>query len=108
MKVAKEIYEKSVTEERNASVSFKSDMEEGEIIIGTPTVTDATGELTLEGVSVNTEVLKINGILTPIGQAVTYIEKGGIAGSRYHIKIQGSTNQSQVIRGVTRLDVTPD
>ena len=91
---APQIQCKTASEVRLVSVSFSGKLDENELLTGTPTVTDATGDLTLNNKAVNTAALKINRATVPVGEAVQFSVAGGTAGEQYIINILCSTDSS--------------
>ena len=61
----------SVGSVRNIAVSFSGKLDSGELLTGTPTITeDTTTDLTISSKAVNTVAREINGVTVPIGEAV--------------------------------------
>lgn len=107
---APQIHCKSVSEVRNVAFDFSGKLDDGELLTGTPTVTDETGDLTISNVKVNTEALTILGNTVAVGQAVQFRVSGGTAGASYDVAITVSTNATpaQTLRGVAPLNVIED
>jgi len=78
---------------RNVAVSFSSLLDTGEALTGTPTVT-ATG-LTISGEIVNIDVIDIEGVSVPIGEAVQFTVSGGVDATQYTISIVVSSDAGQ-------------
>lgn len=56
---------------RNVAFSFSGELDSGELLTGTPTITeDTTSDLTIANKAVSTAALTINDITVPIGEAV--------------------------------------
>jgi len=103
--------EKTASEVRTISVSFSGKLDSGELCTGTPTITEVTSsDLTLASKAVSTEILVINGVSTPIGEAVQCSVTGGTAGTTYEIKIAVSTDATpaQTLYGTIKLKVVSD
>lgn len=107
---APQLPDKSVGEVRLASVSFAGRLDAGVTLTGTPTVTDATGDLTISSASVSTGNLTINGETVVTGDAVQFLVTGGTAGTTYPIRISCATTSSpaETVRGRVRLRVVAD
>lgn len=105
---------KTVSEVRNAVVSFSGKLDSGELLTGTPTVTEVNASspqaLTIANIAINTTELTINDISTAIGEAVQFSVSGGIAGTVYTIKIVCSTDATpaQTLYGTITLRVRAD
>ncbi len=92
MVFATQIRSKGASEVRNVAVSYADKLESGELLTGTPTITDSTGDLTLTNKVVSTGSLTINGVSVAAGAAVTFTVSGGSAGTTYDIRIQSTTD----------------
>ena len=93
---------------RTVSVSFIDVLESGELLTGTPTVTEqTTTALTLGSKAVNTTTLTIDGVSNVAGQAVTFTVDGtnAVADTTYNILIYCGTNSTpaQVLPGKVRM-----
>src|SRR5512146_2018090 len=82
-----------VGEVRNVSVDFTDVLDSGELLTGTPTVSEATTtDLTFANKAVNTAALTINGRAVAIGAAVQFKVSGQLAaGSPYTITVTATT-----------------
>jgi hypothetical protein len=84
------------------SVSFVGALDSGELLTGTPTVTEvdtddaavAPATLTIENVAVNVAALTINNKSVAIGQAVQFKVSGQAAGNSYRLRIVVATTSS--------------
>lgn len=92
MVFATQIRSKGSQETRNVAVSYADKLEAGELLTGTPTITDSTGDLTLSNKVVSTGSLTINGVSVAAGAAVTFTVAGGTASTTYDIRIQCGTD----------------
>lgn len=104
------------------AVSFKSDLDVGEVLTGTPVVEEVgrgppaaadpteegTGDLTLTQKAVNTATLTINGEAHQPGEAVQFKVEGGVAGWAYWIRVRCSTDRGQTIGMRVVHAVAPD
>ena len=111
MSLATERQEKTASAVRNIAVSFVGKLDDGELLSGTPTVSElVTTDLTITNEGVNTAELTISGKSVPIGQAVQFSVAGGTAGRSYKITISVATDStpSQTLYGTITLDVLPD
>ncbi len=111
--IAPQRYSKTVSEVRLISLSFVGKLEAGELLSGTPTVTDNSGspaELTLSNKAVNDAELTLNGRTVAIGQAVQFRVSGGTGGTEYTIMASADSDSSpsQTLIGAIILDVIPD
>lgn len=86
-------YEVTPTELNGVAVDYSGVLRDGEICVGTPTVT-MTG-LTLSSPAVSTSHLRINGESVQAGKAITFIVTGGVDGTDYNIKTACSTSASR-------------
>lgn len=95
---APQINEMSVSEERIVSVSFSGKLSAGELLTGTPVVTDCDPQspehLTFSNQAVNVAALTINGESVPIGEAVQFKVTGVVANTKYTIKISCATTST--------------
>ena len=94
MVYATQIRQKGANETRNVSVSYDDKLESGELLTGTPTITDSTGDLTLSNKLVSTGAETINGISVSAGAAVLFTCAGGTSSTTYTIRIQVTTDAS--------------
>ncbi len=93
LNIAPQVPEAYVSETRNFAVSFVNMLDAGELLTGTPTITEeTTTDLTISNKAVNTAALTINGASVAIGQAVQFKVVGQkVSGSPYTIKITVGT-----------------
>ena len=93
----------SVGATRNIAVSFSGQLDSGELLTGTPTITeDTTSDLTISNKVVSTAILEINGISVPIGEAVQCSVLGFVSANfPYTLNITVSTDATpaQVLPG---------
>lgn len=93
---------------RNGAVDFQYQLDSGEVLTGSPTVTeDAPGTspgLTITNAAVNTVALSINGATVPIGHAVQFKITGIVAGTMYRLKVSANTDSTpaQTLIGYVR------
>jgi len=104
-------HSKTASEVVNCSVDFTGKLDSGELLTGTPTVTELTSsDLTISSVAVSTSTLTINGVSVATGAAVTYSVSGGTADTDYTLIVTCGTDatpaQTRVVR--TRLTVDTD
>lgn len=105
---------KTVSEIRNVAISFSGKLDNGELLTGTPVVTEVDPSspqaLAFTAIAINTEVLDINDISTPIGEAVQFSVSGGIANAVYIIKIECGTDSTpaQELIGTITLRIRAD
>lgn len=109
---APELPAMSVGEDRLAAVSFAGKLDSGVLLTGTPTVTEATGTLTLSSKAVSTGNLTINNETVLTGQAVQFLVDAGnaTAGTVYTIRIACATDSTpaETVRGRVRVRVVAD
>jgi len=108
---APKVRTKTVSEVRNVAVSFSGKLDSGELLTGTPVVTElTTSALTFSNEVVSTAILSIDDIDVPIGEAVQFKVTGGLAGIDYTIQISSGTDSSpaQTLRGRVPLYVEAD
>ncbi len=65
---------------RNIAFSFSGELDSGELLTGTPTITeDTTSDLTISNKVISTTSLEINNITVPAGEAVQCAVTGFVA-----------------------------
>ena len=101
---------KHVSEVRAVAVDFGAVLDSGELLTGTPTVTEATGGVTLGSKAVNTGSITVNGRTVITGQAVQFTITGGTAGTEYTVVVTCGTNATpaQTLIEVLRFKVIAD
>lgn len=95
-------------ETRNGKASFASKLDAGELLTGTPTITEiGTTDLTFANVALSTAVQLINGIEVAAAAAVNWKVTGFIANKAYRLLITGNTTAvpAQTLRGIARFTV---
>lgn len=111
MSIALQTQQKTASEVRNVAVSFAGKLDSGELLTGTPTVTEVTTtDLTFASQAVNTAALTINGVSTAIGRAAQFKVTGGTAGTTYEITVSCGTDATpaQTLYGTIKLKVVED
>lgn len=89
-------------EEEVISIDYQDWLFPGELLTGTPTVTEVTtSDLTIDNEAVNDAATTIDGRAVAIGQAVQFSVSGQVAGSRYRIRIT-ATSDAAVPRTAVR------
>ena len=84
--LADQVYTATTTETLNMSVSFADKLSTGELLTGTPTVTEeTTSDLTITNKAVSTAILTIDGKSVAAGAAVQYSASGFQHGITYRI-----------------------
>ena len=97
-------------EVRNVAVSFSGRLDTGELLTGTPTIVDISGDsptdLTISNKVVSTTSLTINGVTVPTGEAVQFTVTGQQSGKSYKILITVATDAtpSQDLIGKVEFD----
>jgi hypothetical protein len=102
---APQVPTQSVNEERFHAISFSGKLDVGELLTGTPTITEIdTALLTITSKAVNTVALTVNGLTVPIGEAVQckVVGAGMTPGVRYRILVVCSTDAGQIVDGEIR------
>lgn len=102
---------KTESEVRNVAVSLEPVLSSGELLTGTPTVTEiTTSALTLDNKAVNTGALTINGVSVAVGQAVQFNVAGGSANTDYNVRVICATDASpaQTLYGLMTIGVVAD
>jgi hypothetical protein len=85
---------------RNVAVDFTGVLDASELLTGTPTVTDSSGELAIGGVQVSSVAMLINGVSVPAGRAVAFsVERGAAPEGDYELDILAATDAGQQIPG---------
>lgn len=104
---AKQISAKTAAEVVNVEVDFSGLLETGESLTGAITLTDASGDLTIDNETISAGTLTINGRSVAAGQAILFRVGGGTAGTSYTIGVRCATNSSpaQTREGFVRLNV---
>ena len=112
MSLAPQRNTKTVSEVRNVAVSFSGKLDSGELLTGTPVITESTSPqaLTFSSIAISTTALTINDISTPIGEAIQFSVTGGVANAVYTIKIVCGTDSTpaQTLYGTLTLRVRDD
>jgi len=111
VRFASQIQYKTVSEIRNAGVSFALRLDPGELFTGTPTVAEVTtSDLTITNQGLNTAELTILGVTNAIGQVIVFTVAGGVAGQRYAILCNCDTDagNAQTLFGGQYLEVVAD
>jgi hypothetical protein len=84
------------SEIRTAAVDFQDMLDAGELLTGTPTVAEYSGDaaLTIGTVSLNSTSLTIDGRTVAANKAVRFSVSTGTAGQTYRLKVTCATNGS--------------
>lgn len=93
---------------RNARVSFKGQLDSGELLTGTPTIVEVgTSDLTITNKALNSGTIQVGSDASVLAlQAVTYTMAGMLlATAEYQIKITVSTDAGQVLVAFDWFDV---
>ena len=92
-------------ETRNAAVDFEKRLDSGELLTGTPTVTELdTSDLTIDNVKVNTASITVNDNTVEAGGAVQFRVAGQVDLKTYTLRVQCGTDSSpaQTLRAKVR------
>jgi hypothetical protein len=92
----------AVGDEQNGGVSFAEQLKSGELLTGTPTVTEeaGAGDLVITGVGYNTATVEINGVDVPAYHALLFHVTSQSAGE-YWLKLVVTTDSTPA-RALTR------
>ena len=105
---APELREMSASETRTFSVDMKGKLDDGELLTGTPTVTEvSTSDLELTNKQLSTVEMKINRRKVPAGEAIMFTGRvvGATPAPSYEIDLLCSTDGGQVIDGRVTVNV---
>ncbi len=109
--IAPQRWSKKVSEIRTISVNLQGLLDSGELLTGTPIITEVTtSDLTLTNKVISTTALTINGVSVAIAEAVQFTAAVGVAGTEYEITISIGTNASpaQTLGASIILEVVAD
>lgn len=100
---------KTVSEVRDALVSFVGLLEGTETLTGTPTFTEkTTADLTIQSAAVSAAALTIDGAAVAAGKAGTAKLSGGVAGRVYEITVSCGTSAGNTVVSPIHLQVIAD
>jgi len=102
------INEASPDEHRISSVDFGGKLDSGELLTGSPTVTEVTTtDLVITNAQVSTGILTINGSSVPVGEAVQFKVDYASAEVRkkYIVKVVCGTDAGQTVAGQVYVDI---
>jgi hypothetical protein len=109
---APQVPDKTVSEVRNGAISFVGKLDEGELLTGTPTMSEATtSDLTFSNAAVNTSIRNINGVDVRVGMAVQFKVIGGtVLNSPYTMSTECDTDATpaQTLIGKVLLEIEAD
>ena len=108
---AVQVYELGVNATRNATIDFTDELDDGELLTGTPTVVEiATTDLTIASVARNVaaETIWPDGPDQPsrivaIDKGVQFRVSGAVAGTAYQCAVSVTTDGGQTLTGTVRL-----
>lgn len=86
-------------------VSFDARLDTGELLTGTPTVTEITSaDLTIDSEAVSGTAETINGLSVAASRSILFRVSGQVAGTEYKLRVQCATTSSpaQTLRGFVR------
>jgi hypothetical protein len=91
-------------DERILGVDCSGVLDAGETLVGTPTVTDESGQLAISQEQVNTTEVVINELKVPIGRAVLFmVERGAAPDGNYELDLLVTTSAGQTIPGAVKV-----
>jgi len=117
MSIAPQRPYKSISGIRNVAISFSDMLDVGELLTGTPIVTEVSSsaspntDLTISNKVISTASLTINDVVVPIAEAVQFSITGGlVANSPYSITVSIGTDSTptQTLIGTVVLTVIDD
>jgi hypothetical protein len=99
-----QVYRKASDQTVLCTISFAFCLDDGSVpaggsaeqITGSPAVTDATGDLTIDSIVISSTVLRVNGELVPSGQAIQFTVAGGTDDTAYKIIAKVTTDASKI------------
>lgn len=95
MSRAPQIRTKHPSAAKNAIVSFADELESGETLTGSPTITSSPSGLTIANEKVSTGELTLeDGTTVVTGEAVQFKVSGGTSGVTYQIEVSCATTSS--------------
>ena len=103
---APQLHEVSTSEVCNVAIDFQGKLDSGELLTGTPTVTEVTtSHLTISNKQVSTVELTINCATVAIGEAVQFRvdASGATVGDTYEIHAICATDAGQTRDGVVKI-----
>lgn len=109
MSTAPQVRTVDQAEVRNVAVDLRGKLDEGELLVGTPTVTEVTStDLTISNNTINSDAETIMGLVVPAGQAVLFRVSGFIPGAVYRIKIHATTDASPAQTLIEHITIKTD
>ncbi len=100
---APQIRELTTDETRNISVDMSGLLDDGEVLVGAPTI-ECSDSLTVDNEQINTAAVVINGDSVAVGCAVQFTVASTVRGA-YTIDIKCSTDANQVVEGIIKIAV---
>ena len=80
---------------RLVAIDFQDDLDEGELLTGTPSVDELyTSGLTITNKVVNTSTIEVKGRDCDAGTAVQFLVQGQTSGSSYRVQIKATTDST--------------
>jgi hypothetical protein len=105
---AQPVNEASPDEHRISSVDFSGKLDTGEVLTGTPTVTEVmTTDLVITNPLVNSGILTINGASVAIGEGIQFKVDyaGATIRTKYIVKVVCGTDAGQTVAGQVYVDI---
>lgn len=86
-----------ISETLNAACNFANLLAAGEVISGTPTLADASSELTVASsdIAISSSAMIVNGTSAAIGQVVTFLVTASTVIGRYDLDITADSDSNQ-------------
>lgn len=95
----------SIGKARVISVDMIGFLDAGELLTGAPTITDASGTITITNAQVSTAAKSINGRSVPTGMAVQFKANASTAG-RYELSVECDTDAGQELDPIVTVQVS--
>lgn len=92
-----QVYSKWASETRRLAMSLEGELDDDELLSGTPTVTASPSGTTISGVAINDAQETIGPDTVAIGKAVVLLVAGGTAGTRYTLTLSCGTDLGQTV-----------
>lgn len=105
---APEIHTISEEESRIVSLDFYGKLDSGELLTGTPTVTEEdTSDLVISGETINSSLVIVNNAERNAGYVAQFKVSAGTAtvGATYDISVVCNTDAGQVLEGIVQVKI---
>lgn len=92
----------------NVAVDFTNELDAGDLLVGTPTVSVLPSGPTLSAAAINTAPMKVNERTCRAGSVVTFSISGGTDGQVYTVEVKPTTSGSSVKPRNITIEVSDD